>query len=475
VVEAQFRNSTRKLTESDEEQALLEELIDAHAKPPVPPGLADLHFLLSTPFRHPPLRNGSRFGTRQERGILYGARELPTAFAEVAYYRLLFLEGTAADLGTVTVELTAFSFGVSARRAIDLTRPPFARFEGEISSKTSYATPQQLGREMREDGVDCCLYTSARAAGRGVPPRRSAGRAPPRGSVWSSSPPACCASRCARRISERSSWSAACFPRQPLKGGRMPTVELAEVTLELDDQGLGDPVLLLHGFPASRRLWSGVAPLLVEAGHRAIVPDLAGYGASRAAEGTAVGMANQARWMLELLDRLGLERVAVVAHDVGSAAAQLMLAAAPARLRSLAVLDGVYRSEWAMEAVESIQRWPIADAARLMPVLVRRLGKSLREVLACYAGEEGGLRLIRAARDLHPAETAELRLEQVPALVLWGERDAYLPVDTVARPLAQQLGAELKLLPGGHFLPIDCPAEVAAALRDFLAAGASRS
>ncbi len=166
VVEAQFRNSTRKLVDSDAEQAVLEELLDVYAKPPLPGDLAGLHYLLSTPFRHPPLRNGSRFGTRHERGILYGARELEAAFAEVAYYRLLFLEGTAADLGLLAVELTAFSFGVAARRAIDLTRPPFARFEAEISSKTSYAASQLLGAQMREEGVQCCLYVSARAAGR---------------------------------------------------------------------------------------------------------------------------------------------------------------------------------------------------------------------------------------------------------------------------------------------------------------------
>src|SRR3954470_13715150 len=135
VVEAQFRNSTRKLVDSDLEQTALEELLDAHAKPPVPAGFEALHYLLSTPFRHPPLRNGSRFGTRQERGILYGARELPTAFAEVAYYRLLFLEGTAADLGLLSVELTAFSFGIATKKAVDLTKPPFVRHEAEISSK----------------------------------------------------------------------------------------------------------------------------------------------------------------------------------------------------------------------------------------------------------------------------------------------------------------------------------------------------
>jgi len=167
VVEAQFRNSTRKLVDSDEEQAALEELLDTRAKLPVPEGFEGLHYLLYTPFRHPPLRNGSRFGTRRERGILYGARELPTAFAEVAYYRLLFLEGSEADLGVVTVELTAFSFGVAAGRGLDLTRAPFAQLEGKISSQTSYAAAQELGRQMRDARVECCVYFSARDAGHG--------------------------------------------------------------------------------------------------------------------------------------------------------------------------------------------------------------------------------------------------------------------------------------------------------------------
>ena len=166
VVEAQFRNSTRKLVDSDAEQQVLEELIDRRAKLPVPAGFEDLHYLLYTPFRHPPLRNGSRFGTRTERGILYGARELPTAFAEVAYYRLVFLEGTAADLGELQIELTAFWFGIAAASAVDLSQPPFREHEARISSKTRYAPAQRLGADMRAAGVQACLYVSARAEGR---------------------------------------------------------------------------------------------------------------------------------------------------------------------------------------------------------------------------------------------------------------------------------------------------------------------
>ena len=168
MVEAQFRNSTRKLVDSDAEQELLEELIDRRAKLPVPEGFEGLHYLLYTPFRHPPLRNGSRFGTRLERGILYGARELPTAFAEVAYYRLVFLDGPAIDLGELHLELTAFWFGISAPRGVDLCAPPFREFEAQISSKTRYDAAQRLGADMRAAGVQCSLYTSARAEDRQV-------------------------------------------------------------------------------------------------------------------------------------------------------------------------------------------------------------------------------------------------------------------------------------------------------------------
>lgn len=166
VVEAQHQLSTRKLVDSAEEQALLEELIDG-VKPPDRTG-GRLHYLLFTPFRYPPLPHGSRFGGRRERGIWYGSLEQRAAFAEVAYYRLLFLEGTRAELGLVETALTAFTASVRTARGIDLGAPPFATHRRAIASPTSYASSQALGTAMRSAGVAAFKYPSARDAAGGT-------------------------------------------------------------------------------------------------------------------------------------------------------------------------------------------------------------------------------------------------------------------------------------------------------------------
>ena len=166
AVESQHQVSTRKLVRSLEEQELLEEMLEG-AKPPAVGGAA-LHYLLATPFRYPPLPHGSRFGTRHERGIWYGAETQRTMLAEVAYYRFVFLAGTRADLGTVATELTAFTVHAHSARGVDLVAPPFAAHGAAIASPTSYAASQSLGAAMRAAGVELFRYPSARDPERGA-------------------------------------------------------------------------------------------------------------------------------------------------------------------------------------------------------------------------------------------------------------------------------------------------------------------
>lgn len=160
VVEAQHQIATRRLVATDAEQQVLEELIE-RMKPPEPTR-GRLHYLLFTPFRYPPLRHGSRFGRRTERGIWYGSERLDTAFAEVAYYRLLFLEGTAADLGVVDTALTAFRIALKTDAGVDLTIAPFAAYDAELANPASYGASQPVGSAMRDTGVQAFRYRSAR-------------------------------------------------------------------------------------------------------------------------------------------------------------------------------------------------------------------------------------------------------------------------------------------------------------------------
>lgn len=162
VVEDQSLISTRKLVDSNAEQTRLEELLET-VKPPVPSGqeFHGLHYLLMTPFRYPPWRHGSRFRTARDPGVWYGSLDVDTALAEKAYYRLRFLDDTAASLNS-EITLTAFSVPLYTSFGADLTSPPFSAFRSLISAADTYVHSQPLARDLRDGEVAIARYHSAR-------------------------------------------------------------------------------------------------------------------------------------------------------------------------------------------------------------------------------------------------------------------------------------------------------------------------
>ena len=104
--------------------------------------------------------------------------------------------------------------------------------------------------------------------------------------------------------------------------------------------GKGTPVVLLHGFPDSGRLWRHQVPALVDAGFSAVVPDLRGYGASdQPAEVEAYSLPYLAGDVVAVLDALGIERAHVVGHDWGAALAWGLGSLLPDRVERVAVLS----------------------------------------------------------------------------------------------------------------------------------------
>ena len=146
MVEAQHISSSRDLVDNREEHDLLEKLLE-NSKPQI---ANNKHYLIFTPFRYPPLDYGSRFGTTFEPSLWYGSINLYTALAEVAFYRLKFFDDTSANLEYIEIQMTAFQTYIQTEKGIDLTEPPFNKYQDKISNKISYDYSQRLGTEMRE-------------------------------------------------------------------------------------------------------------------------------------------------------------------------------------------------------------------------------------------------------------------------------------------------------------------------------------
>jgi pimeloyl-ACP methyl ester carboxylesterase len=104
--------------------------------------------------------------------------------------------------------------------------------------------------------------------------------------------------------------------------------------------GQGRPVVLLHGFPDSGRLWRHQVPALSRAGFQVIVPDLRGYGGSdKPAAVASYAMSALAADISGLLDHLGIGRAHLVGHDWGAALGWVLALLQPDRVDHLAVMS----------------------------------------------------------------------------------------------------------------------------------------
>ncbi len=100
------------------------------------------------------------------------------------------------------------------------------------------------------------------------------------------------------------------------------------------DRGQGDAVLFLHGFPLNSFQWRGAIDLL-SPHRRCIAPDFLGLGYTEVAPGQSLAPAAQVEMLVALLDKLGIQRVDVIANDSGGQAAQLLVTRHPDRVRTL--------------------------------------------------------------------------------------------------------------------------------------------
>jgi pimeloyl-ACP methyl ester carboxylesterase len=250
----------------------------------------------------------------------------------------------------------------------------------------------------------------------------------------------------------------------------------------------GEQVLFVHGNPGSADDWRG--PMAAVAGiARAVALDLPDFGTTRAAAGFEHSVDGYAAFLEQARRALGLDRVHLVLHDFGGPIGLAWAADHPEAVASVTLIDTGVLPDYRWHVLARI--WRTRVAGELFQAFATRLGFrtiiNLQEpqklprpfVDAMYAHYDrrtrrAVLRLYRATDDpsgLSRVLIPRLGTLDVPALVIWGEHDAYLPSAYAERQREAFPNADVHVLAGsGHWPFVDAAPTVDRLLREFLAA-----
>lgn len=257
--------------------------------------------------------------------------------------------------------------------------------------------------------------------------------------------------------------------------------------------GEGEPVVLVHGTPSSSLIWRGVVTELVNAGYRAHVFDLLGYGLSERPASVAVdtSITGNVAILEGLLEHWGLETFHLVAHDIGGGVAQRFAVEATDRLRSLTLIDVVsfdsYPSSRTRDQMsgglevlvkkpdsehrEHFRGWLLSTHAR-----PERFDQEALEAYVDFISGPIGQPSFFQHQVSHydPKHTMEIsgqlsRLEAIPVQLIWGAQDTWQTPEWAHRLRDAIPGSSLQFIEDcGHFAPEEQPYEVATITLDHL-------
>jgi len=267
----------------------------------------------------------------------------------------------------------------------------------------------------------------------------------------------------------------------------MSRVDVNGVGIEYQVTGQGRPVVLLHGFPDSGRLWRHQVTALAEAGFQVIVPDLRGYGLSdKPSEVEAYSLPLLAGDVMAVLADAGVERAHVVGHDWGAALAWAIASLAPGSVDHLAVLSVGHPSTFRRTAEQREKSWymllfqfpGVAERWLTENNWANMIGAGHPDADQVVADLEAngslvpGLNWYRAnvGPETWVGPPVQLPPVQAPTMGIWSTGDFALTevqmtdsAENVAGPWRYE-----RLDGPGHWMQLDAPDKVNALLLDFL-------
>jgi pimeloyl-ACP methyl ester carboxylesterase len=268
----------------------------------------------------------------------------------------------------------------------------------------------------------------------------------------------------------------------------MARVDAGGVGIEYEVLGQGRPVVLLHGWPDSGRLWRHQVPALTAAGFQVVVPDLRGYGQSGKPEAVeAYSLPLLAGDVLAILAAENIARAHLVGHDWGAALAWGLASLVPDKVDHLAVLSVGHpttfrrtleqrEKSWYMLLFQFpglAERWLTADNWANFRAWARHPdADGVIADLESTGALTPGLNWYRA--NVQPETWVDpppqLPVVHAPTMGVWSSGDPAL-TEIQMTDSAQQVAGPWRYerLDGpGHWLQLEAPDQVNALLTDFL-------
>jgi pimeloyl-ACP methyl ester carboxylesterase len=257
-------------------------------------------------------------------------------------------------------------------------------------------------------------------------------------------------------------------------------VSLNGISIGYDDEGTGDPLVLVHGHPFNRSMWRPQAEWF-RANHRVIAPDLRGYGETTVVPGK-IPLETYARDLESLLDHLGVGEFVLGGLSMGGQIVMECYRLFPERVRGLILADTFPKAETAAgrrhrnDVADLLLREGMDEYSEqllpqmLAPANITRLPDVAEHVLGMMrtTSAEGAAAALRGRAE-RLDYVGLLSRVSVPTLVVVGSGDGFTPVSEAEFMHERLPHSTLVVIDGaGHLPNLEREAEFSAALGTFL-------
>jgi len=263
-------------------------------------------------------------------------------------------------------------------------------------------------------------------------------------------------------------------------------VQIDGVSLHYDQDGLGRPLVFLHGFLTSSYLWRNITPGLTY-GNTIYSLDLMGSGLSEKPQNQTYSLETYVNQLSKFIDNFHLENPILGGQDIGAAIAALYTIRNPSKVRKLMLMNPPLYPGYSASGL-GLLKIPLIGGMLTGDWLLKRTLRggvlkpeampdaTVNAYLKPYQDDPGArVALLKQVTELNLDPILEKEVVpnlpklQVPTLIVWGDGDPYVPLD-----FGRKLDADIPnsdfvvILKTGHYEIEERPEEVRSIIKEFI-------